>query len=166
MSRIRISRVAALSIPTALVIVAGTALADPVFVRAMGLDVWQIGRLENELRHARSHETRLDRELQVVLDRAALHDMMLDDLIAGRLSLVETARRKWSMNQYRDVVVDHLARNCFGPSFEAKMAYDLYQHAITKVELSDRVRQEVKVRLAKEYRVAFGLAIPERYPFQ
>lgn len=160
MSRIRRIRVVALAVPIALGVVAGTALADPVLVEAMGLDVWHIGQLERDLQRAKGIETQLDRELQVVLDRAAVHDQILDDLVSGRLALVEAARQKWKMNRGRSVLVDHLERQCFGPTFEAKMAHDLYMNATTRIGISTETLRELRTRLSREYREAYGVEIP------
>lgn len=91
MIRIRKVRVVALAVPIALVAVAGSALADPIIAEAMGLDVWHVGQFERELRETQRIDGKLDRELQVVNDRACLHNLLLDDLVAGRLTLAEAA---------------------------------------------------------------------------
>lgn len=159
MIRIRKIRVAALAVPVAMIFVAGTALADPVLVEAMGLDVWHIGQLENDLRTAERADRRLERELQAVLDRTGVHNLILDDVVAGRLSLSDAARQKCELNRGRSVLFDHLKRYRFGPTVEAKMAHDLLVMACER-NPGERPA-EMKRRLATEYRVAYGVAAPE-----
>jgi hypothetical protein len=160
MRRIRMLRVCVLSVSIAITYVAGTALADPLFVEAMGLEVWQIGRLERDLKLAQVRDTRLERELQTVLDRAVVHNLMLDDLAAGRVTLAETARRKWEMNRHRLEIRDHLARNCAGPTMEARMAHDLCLKVIGNLEFERRDPRLIARRLTAEYETAYGVPYP------
>ena len=156
MVRIRKVRVVALALPIAFAAVAGTALADPVLVEAMGLDVWHIGQLERDLRESQRRDGKLERELQCVIDRATTHNYMLDDLVAGRQSLSETARRKWEMNRDRAVLLDHLERDRLGPTPEAKMAHDLIEFACGR-DAPAGLRQS----LAAQYEAAYGVALPD-----
>lgn len=159
MVRIRKVRVFAVAVPVALLAIAGSAIADPVLAEAMGLDVWHVGQLERDLRENQRTESKLDRELQVITDRAGIHDLILDDLISGRLKLAEAARLKWEMNRDRKLMVDHLNRFRIGSSMEARMAHDLIVLANYRVESESRV--EIRTRLINQYRKAFGIALPE-----
>jgi hypothetical protein len=160
MARFRIVRVFALAVPIALVAVGGTAMADPLLVEAMGLDVWHVGQLERDLRTANHRDRELDVEMQTVQDRAAVHNLLLDDLVADRISLVEAARRKWKLNESRFVIRDHLARHRVGPTMEAKMAHDLIEMAIVHTD-GDRTVALVQ-RLRAAYRMAYGADLPVR----
>ncbi len=156
MVRIRKVRVFALAVPIAFVAVAGSALADPLLAEAMGLDVWHVGQLERDLRMSRHVDIKLESELQSIMDRSAVHNLMLDDLVAARITLVEAAREKWEKNRDRAVLRDHLDRNRSGPSMEAKMAHDLIVAAFGR-DGSD----ELNSRLRSEYLAAYGTALPE-----
>ncbi len=160
MRRIRTIRVFVLAIPLALAYVGGTAMADPLVVEAMGLDVWRIGQLEHELRQTQSREAKLDRDLQVVFDRAIVHNLMLEDLLDGRATLVETARRKWELNRHRPELCDFLVRDCAGPSMEARMAHDLYLKAKSKCDEGRPGREIILARLRAEYLAAYGEPCP------
>ncbi len=164
MRRIRKVRVFVLAVPIALAYVGGTALADPNVVQAMGLDVWRIGQLERELRMSQSRESKLERDLQTINDRATVHNLMLDDLIHGRVTLVETARRKWEMNQHRQELRDHLELHCFGPTMEARMAYDLCESVASKWAGGnvDSAGAATIRRVRAEYEVAYGVAYRPR----
>ncbi len=158
MPRIRKVRVLILSVSIALTVVTGTALADPLVIEAMGLDVWHVGQLERELRNANVRDTKLDHELQVVMDRATIHKLMLEDLVSRRLTLQEAAQQKWEMNRNRDVLVNHLKRNRFGPTMEAKMAHDLIVMA-SEFKLSNKNPIPL-AELCEQYRVAYGVELP------
>jgi hypothetical protein len=160
MRRYRSFRLFVLSASIALTYVAGTALADPLVVEAMGLDVWQIGRLERDLKQAQIRDTRLDRELQTVLDRAVVHNLMLDDLAEGRAPLLETARRKWESNRHRHEFREHLMRNCDGPNMEARMAHDLTKMVFDKFQFERRDSSAIARRLKAEYETAYGAPYP------
>lgn len=158
MVRIRKLRVAILSIAVAGKFVAGIALADPLMVEALGLDVWHIGQLERDLRQAHQLENRLEDEHQMMLDRTSVHNLIMDDLVAGRTKLPDAAARKWAMNRDREVVREFLNRARFGPTFEAKMAHDLYVLACDPcVRPFD---PKLEVRLRAEYDAAYGTSLP------
>ena len=153
MARLRKTRVVILAVSITFVYLAGTALADPLLAEAMGLDVWHIGRLERELIESRSREHKLESDFQAVLDRTAVHNHMLEDMAFGRVSLVVTARRKWEMNQNRDVIRQHLTHNRSGSSMEARMAHDLVINAIDKFgrEIPAETREAWKAEYKSEY---------------
>ncbi len=154
MPRIRKVRVMILSLSIAMTVLAGTALADPLVIEAMGLDVWHVGQLEQELRNAQVRDTKLDNELQLTIDRATIHKLMLEDMVSGRRTLQETAERKWEMNQNRDVVVNHLKRNRIGSTMEAKMAHDFI---IMAIEFKLEIKYRIPIKdLCEQYRIAYG----------
>lgn len=159
MFRIRKIRVFALAVPVALAVVTGTALADPLLAEAIGLDVWHVGELERSLRNSKHVENRLERELQMIIDRANVHSLLLDDLVAGRVSLRDAARQKWEMNRHRSIIIEHLDTHRCGPNYEAKMAHDLISLASGIASTPPGVR----ARLIAEYREAYGVEFREKY---
>lgn len=159
LSRIRKVRVVAVAVPVAFLVVAGTALADPVLMESMGLDVWEIGRLERELQ---SHDRRGDelaKELQDTLDLTATNDLIEEDVIAGRLDLPTAAARKWDLNQHRLPYRGHLDLWRKGASYEEKMAHDLYCRIANR---DPATAQSIRDRLNREFEAAYGTALPAK----
>jgi hypothetical protein len=154
--RVRKVRVLAVAVPVAFAVVAGTALADPVLVESMGLDVWEIGRLERQLQAEDRVTQKLDADLQGVQDMAALNEAILDDVIAGRLELSAAAERKWELNRHRATTLNHLDRHYAGDSYPQKVAQDL----VARAGRDDR-GPGLRDRLAREYRAAYGVDLPK-----
>jgi hypothetical protein len=154
--RVRKVRVLAVAVPVAFVVVAGTALADPVLAESMGLDVWEIGRLERELQAEDQTALKLEADLQATRDLLALNDAILDDVITGRLELSAAAERKWELNQHRAAVRDHLDRLYAGDGYPQKFAQDL----ISRAKYDSR-GAAVRDRLTREYRAAYGIDLPK-----
>lgn len=154
--RVRKVRVLAVALPVAFAVVAGTALADPVLAESMGLDVWEIGRLERDLQTQDRTAQKLEIELQGLCDLAALNEAILDDVLAGRLELSAAAGRKWELNQHRPAIREHLDYRYGGDNYERKVAQDLCARALRE----DR-GAGLWGRLNREYRAAYGVDLPK-----
>lgn len=149
MPRVRKLRVVSVAVPTAFLILAGTAWADPLLAESMGLDVWQIGRLEDDLKRTQRDHAKLDLELQEVQELTVLNEATLHDVIEGRVELSAAAKQKWEANKHRPAVRDHLDRSRTGATFEEKTAHDLYVRVVRDYQrrpdytaVCDRLRQE------------------------
>ncbi|QEL14297.1 hypothetical protein [Limnoglobus roseus] len=159
MPRIRKLRVVSVAVPVALFVVASTAWADPLLAESMGLDVWEIGRLENDLKQANHETARLETALQDTQEIMVLNEMILRDVIDGRVELPAAAKRKWEANKYRKIIREHLDMNRTGANYEEKTAHDLYLRAIH--ESQKRADHDALCqRLRAEYQAAYH-TLPE-----
>lgn len=139
-----------------LIVVAVTALAHPLTVRTVGVDLWKVGDAERDLRQAQLDESRLDRECEYAREEAEVSGVLLDDLIAGRAELSAVARQRWEMSRDRSGIRQFLEENRRGPTLEAKMAHNLV------VQIGEVCPQEARAavdqRLRQQYQAAYGLA--------
>ncbi len=159
MPRIRKFRVVAVAVPAALLILAGTAWADPLLVESMGLDVWEIGRLEDDLKRSNRETTRLETEMVNIQELTILNEMTFQDVIAGHTEISAAAKRKWEANKHRPAVREHLSLNRKGATYEERTAHDLYIRAYH--ESADRPdHAAVCERLRREFFAAYGV-VPE-----
>lgn len=159
MPRIRKVRVLSAALPITFLILAGTAYADPLLAESMGLDVWEIGRLEQDLKTSQARGDRLEVELQGLHDMIAVNEVIAADVVAGRVTLPVAARQKWEVNRSRVALRDHLDRRYSGATYEEKMAQDLY-HRIADERRDDATFGPVLARLKAEYAAAYHAPLP------
>ncbi|QEL16332.1 hypothetical protein [Limnoglobus roseus] len=159
MTRIRNARVLSAALPITVLILAGTAYADPVLAESLGLDVWEVGRLENDLRAAEACGDRLEAEFQSLQELMAVNDVILADVAAGRLELSAAARRKWELNRHRPTIRDHLNRHCRGRTGEEKVAHDLCRRIGQEYRAAPDFDALVR-RLHAEYETAYHAPLP------
>lgn len=161
MPRIRKVRVLSVALPITFLILAGTAYADPVLAESMGLDVWEIGQLEKDLKNSQTRGDRLEAELLNLHDVMAANDLILADVVEGRMTLPVAARRKWDLNRDRAMVRDHLDRTCTAPTYEEKTAEDLYAR-ISSAYRDAPNSEALCRRLRAEYEAAYHAPVPPR----
>jgi hypothetical protein len=87
------TRPTCLSLTLGLSSLALTLALVPGLAAAVGLDLWNVPATLNALGEAEEFDRRLDEEVQAVQLRRALKDEAAEDVVAGRLTLVEAAAR-------------------------------------------------------------------------
>ena len=99
MARIRFVRVLSVAVPVAVIAMLGWVVADPVLAEAAGIDVWNVGRLEDELREANVAGDQLTKVNNDNQSQYQMNQAILFDVINGKRKLAVAAEQLWKMNQ-------------------------------------------------------------------
>lgn len=129
--------------------------ADPAWAQALGVDVWNLGRLEDKLRSIRVEEDQLAAEFDRVSAQHRVNDLVIEDVIEGRLPLPAAAGQMWAMNRTR-AGYEFAIRGVYrGATPLARAADQIVTRAEHAIEDPAR-RAAVIARLRSEYATAFG----------
>ena len=147
----------ALCLSAAAAVAAWTVEADPAWASALGVDVWNVYRLNAERREADARGKWWDEYRAGLAVRFELNAQAVDAVIAGR-PLAAVAARMWADNQttpgYRHAVELHGR----GPTPEAKAADNLIVRVTVRLGATPPAeRAAVLARLRAEYRQAYGV---------
>jgi hypothetical protein len=80
---------------------AGVSYARPSWPTDLGLDFWNVRELKTRLNHDLQLAAELEKEDDVVMRRIAAKEGIIDDLIGGRISLMEAAAQFRALNAGR-----------------------------------------------------------------
>src|SRR5436309_12598357 len=89
-------------------VLTGLGYSCPSWAATCGVDWWTLPELENNLQHVLREQELLDRQTTRIRDRLAGRQKVVDDLVAGRISLLQAAV------QFRSLSLTFAGR---GPSF-------------------------------------------------
>jgi len=132
--------------------------ADPAWAREAGLDVWNVGRLEDELREHGEESARLEAAQMSQERRFELNDLLVREVYEGRRPLDRAAAELMRVNRESPGFVTVVDRYYKGPTMIAKVADNLMH----RIERDDRYpkgrKAEVMARLRAEYAAAYGAA--------
>lgn len=81
---------------------------SPVSAEELGLDIWHIGDLENQMKRGERHATDIERRGQITLERIRLRGVILANLLDGKTTLDEAGRGFLALNQSDPTVFAHL----------------------------------------------------------
>src|SRR5262245_1705481 len=98
---------AALGLP-----VAGVSYSHPTWTSDLGLDFWSVPELQDRIARQRRHRVMLDVEDEIVLRRIARKEALVQELLAGRMGLLETAAWFRELNAERPDYLP-MIRNAF-----------------------------------------------------
>ncbi len=159
MVRLQQFRLTAMVLPLLFLILAGTAFARPKLVQSLGLDVWKMRQLEEEMQSSRKLSYSLDCQSHDIQEIITLNQIILTDLIAGRLDLTQAAKQKWELNSVHDFYHNYLNRTSTATGYEAKTAHDLITQACEVCDPNDR--PFLAVRLENQYEAEYGITLPQ-----
>jgi hypothetical protein len=138
--------------------------ADPAWARSAGLDVWNVGRLEDELRHNRDEYLRLEVKHAAMLRQFEANDILLRDVFDGRRPLTEAADVLWETNQDMPGFVTVIHMNFRGPNTQARVAHNILDRLALDRDLPAGRKAAEMNRLRAEYVAAYGAPPPpDRY---
>ena len=80
---------------------ASLVVANPSWAKSVGLDVWNVPELEEELAAAARDRERMDGVNTTLLNRIAAKEAVIAELIAGRATLAEATSEFLSLNADR-----------------------------------------------------------------
>lgn len=133
--------------------------ADPTWAKDAGLDVWNVGRLEDQLRACRAEAARLETQEATLAYLIELNRLIVRDVADGR-PLAGAARQLWQANKDRPGFAFALATYFRGPTAEARAADHLVMRVGLDVPLPPAAKARVLVRLRAEYAAAYGVPAP------
>lgn len=125
MARIRYVRVVGVALAVAAFSMIGIVLGDAKLAEAAGLDVWNVGRLEDLLRMANVKADRLEVQLSTSHSQNQVNQSIVQDVINGKRRLLEAADQLWTMNQHTPSYVHILPGIRQGPTIVAKVAHNI-----------------------------------------
>jgi hypothetical protein len=79
-------------------ILLGFCLLRPNWAARTGLDIWALPDLEGRVEQGRSDEAQLDEHLRLVRSREESRDRVDDELLRGRIGLLQAAARYHDLN--------------------------------------------------------------------
>jgi hypothetical protein len=127
-------------------------VANPRWARALGLDVWSLPELHEQLAAGAAKSRDFEREGEVVLRRIQLKDRMVDDLIDGRSTLAEIARRFHNLDRYRPGYMTVIRATVPGRTDRERSARNVLSFVAPRVaDLTVSHREEVLTRLETEF---------------
>lgn len=145
-----------------LVVVVGawTRATDARWARAAGLDVWNVPRLEADVRGQEERGDRLSDDLGRSWDRKQVNEQLVRDAVAGRRSLAAAATALWEANESVPGFAVWVNTSFRGPTPVARAAQLLLFRVGEDDGLSAAARAEALARLRTEYMIAFGRPLP------
>ncbi len=134
---------------------------DSATAEAAGMDVWNIGRLEVELRDTNARGDRLNAEQATNQAQIEVNQSILYDVINGKRKLAEAAGQLWKMNLHSPGYTDVIPKSRRGPTILAKVAHNIIVRAAQELYEKPTGRRALIARLRAEYEMAFGVIAPE-----
>jgi hypothetical protein len=109
-----------------------------------GLDFWNIPQLEAEIAACEEKSKRMDAENEALTVRIQIKDVLVKELIAGRVSLASVSDQFYTLNSDDPVVIDQLRRHFHIDDDRAVAALNVIAFADTYLDTeADAVRKPV-----------------------
>jgi hypothetical protein len=155
--RIRPARVVSTALATTAAWCVAFVVADPAFARSAGIDVWNIGTLESELRAADHGRVFLETKHIALQHIYQTNDALVQDLIEARVSLRDAAEQLMIVNRPVSGFAETLRLSYHGPNMTAKAADNLMHRVARYTDLADSRKAEALARLRLEYAAEYGV---------
>lgn len=160
MKRIRPSRVIPTAVGCVLACSMVTWATDPAWARSMGVDVWNVGALENQLQESEWERSRLERlHLNIVLQYEA-NLALVQAVHDGQIPLQEASAQMLKCNEFMPGYMEALKYRHKGETLEARAAHNL----VIRINQDHRFSAEDKLRtcqrLGQEYLQTYGTPAP------
>jgi hypothetical protein len=124
----------------AVLVVAGVGIlaAHPTLAQSLGVDVWNVPSLQEELRAGEGVDRQLTDQSQEVRQRIAVKDAIVADLVAGRISLSEATERFAELNAAHPEYLDAIRAAFAGETDQEKMARNVIAFAVLRTAPDER----------------------------
>jgi|GEM_PF-5102274 len=160
MARFRYIRVISVAVPIAVIAILGWVVVDPVLAEAAGIDVWNVGRLEDELRDANRKGDQLSTLNQTLQSQYQVNQAIVYDVINGKRKLTVAAEQLWKMNHQSSGYAYVITSIRKGPTIIAKVAHNIMCNATQELSQNPVQQRELVARLRAEYEAAYGVPAP------
>jgi hypothetical protein len=119
---------------TAVGIVIVIFFVKPSLVQAIGVDVWNLDQLHEDLKVNEEKSRQLDEKLDMTTRQSMVNNLLIQDVAAGRRALQETAQLMIAMNQSREDYMAGVMMTSHGRTPEAKMADKIISLVVLEVK--------------------------------
>lgn len=85
----------------------GAGVANPEWVAEVGLDFWNVPRLNNEMDRLQRHSEELEQQARAVMLRLNAKTDIVDEVYNGNLTLSEAALRFRNLNKANPKFIEH-----------------------------------------------------------
>jgi hypothetical protein len=135
-------------------LIAGVSYADPSWTTDLGVDFWSVPTLKARLQHENEWRDQLDARDDVVLQRIAVKNQIVGDLLARRKSLVQAAAEFKELNEDQPRYMEALREAYPSRSDEECFCRNVIAYVASAVQLRPaRAKAEV-ARLEAELQAA------------
>ena len=125
------------------------AVANPSWAKSVGIDVWNVPGLEEELAAADRDRVRLAGFDVTLMNRIAAKEAIIGELIAGRATLADAASQFLSLNAERPDLLEMIRSAYPNRTDEERAALNVIDYVAQRV--ADPVaREEIVSRLAAD----------------
>ncbi len=160
MVRIHYVRVVVVAVAVTAISMVGIVLGDSQMVEAAGLDVWNVGRLEDQLRAANVTSERLIVQQDANQSQFQLNRTIVYDVINGKRKLHDAAEQLWKMNGHTHGYMYVIPTTRSGPTIIAKVAHNIIALIVTELQQNPIQRIATIHRLRAEYEATYGVPAP------
>lgn len=123
---------------TALTVSAAVLAGHPTLARSVGMDVWNVPELQQQLDNASGESHRLSTEDDIVLQRIAKKETIVKELIAGRATLADATARFGELNAARPLALETVRDAYPGATDQEKTARNVIAYALGRTPVADR----------------------------
>lgn len=140
---------------TGLMFVGASALAlFPTWVQSVGADVWNLPSDEASIRENARANDRITQQNDETLRRIAIKESIVEELLAGRLTLAEATDQFVEMNAARPECLNRIRAEYPGSGDREKTARNVISFAIVHTKPAERAG--VQLRLERELQRMLG----------
>ncbi|AWM41686.1 hypothetical protein GobsT_72270 [Gemmata obscuriglobus] len=140
-------------VTAALFAVAFVALVShPTLAQSLGADVWNVSNLRDQVRAATDESARLSAEDDTVLNRIAVKESIVRELIEGRATLTEATDRFAQLNAARPQALNAIRFAYPGTTDREKTARNVISFALGRTPAA--ARAALSERLEAEFQQA------------
>lgn len=160
MVRFRYVRVVGVAVAITGLFMVGLVLCDTKMSEAAGLDVWNVGRLEDQLRVANIMGDLLALKQSANLSQFQLNRAIIYDVANGKRKLHDAAEQLWKMNQHTHGYIYIIPTTRSGPTIIAKVAHNIIAILVAELMPYPIHREATIARLRAEYEATYGVPAP------
>jgi hypothetical protein len=111
------------------------AIAKPAWANSVGLDVWNLPQLHHQIEVEQERDVELNLVRSDVLQRIDAKERLMDQLLAGKLTLGEVAEQFMALDRDNDLFLELFRRTYPGETDEERIAYNVIEYALPRIEL-------------------------------
>ncbi len=160
MVRIRYVRVVGVAVAITGFFMVSLVLCDPKLAEATGLDVWNVGRLEDQLRAANVTGDQLILQQEANLSQFQMNRAIIHDVVNGKRKLHIAAEQLWKMNQHTHGYIYVIPFTRSGPTIIAKVAHNIIAILVAELMPYPIQKEATIARLRAEYEATYGVPAP------
>lgn len=138
----------------AVIALIGILAVHPTWAKSIGVDVWNVPALKEQLRATADEGARLGEEDEAVLHRIAVKESLVTDLVAGRATLAEVTEQFYILDASRPAYLAVLRESYPAATDREMIARNVIAYALPRAApeeretLSSRLEADLQQMLA------------------